>query len=80
MLPVGVEPTHELFLRQPPLPVGLQEHEQEDRAIAQATPMPPDWEGRNRTLKHLIQSQVAFPNLRTSQRMDAEAGFEPASL
>ena len=23
--------------------------------------MPPDWEGRNRTLKHLIQSQVALP-------------------
>ncbi len=23
--------------------------------------MPPDWEGRNRTLNHLIQSQVALP-------------------
>lgn len=23
--------------------------------------LPPDWEGRNRTLNHLIQSQAALP-------------------
>lgn len=61
MLLVGVEPTRELFLKQSPLPVGLQEHEQEDRAWLGHKLMPPDREGRNRTLKHLIQSQIALP-------------------
>jgi hypothetical protein len=28
VLLVGIEPTHRLFLRQPPLPIGLQEYEE----------------------------------------------------
>lgn len=61
VLLVGVESTRELCLKQSPLPVGLQEHEQEDRAWLGHKLMPPNREGRNRTLKHLIQSQIALP-------------------
>ncbi|GEM_PF-5268649 len=61
VLPVRLELTPKLFLRQLPLPIGLWEYiGQEDRDIPLHL-MPPDWEGRNRTLKHLIQSQAALP-------------------
>ena len=42
--------------------------------------MPPDWEGRNRTLNHLIQSQVALPVCVLPNEMAAEVGFEPTKL